>query len=197
MSAHRRDEYLQAVRIGIEPDRVHLELSLTAGIAVAEAVIREIDLDHDGALSAAEQQAYARRVLGAMTLQLDQAGPLRLDVAASRFPDPTSIRLGDGPIAIQSDIVIPPLTDGRHRLFLKNRNAAPHVAFLANALAPASDRIAVTAQRRSVDQGELTIEFDVGAHPAATAGPPWRWIGIAGGLVVVSLLIGRTRIRRA
>ena len=61
VSAHRRDEYLHAVRIAVEPDRVHFEMSLTPGIAIADAIIREIDQDDDGALSSGEQQAYARR----------------------------------------------------------------------------------------------------------------------------------------
>ena len=37
-SAHRRDEYLQAACLAIDPDRVELALDLTAGIAVAEVV---------------------------------------------------------------------------------------------------------------------------------------------------------------
>ena len=33
VSAHRRDEYLQAARLAIDPGRVQLELDLTPGIA--------------------------------------------------------------------------------------------------------------------------------------------------------------------
>ena len=39
LSAHRLDEYLQAARVGIEPDRLHLELDMTPGVAVADAGI--------------------------------------------------------------------------------------------------------------------------------------------------------------
>jgi hypothetical protein len=35
-SAHRRDEYLQAARIAVGPDRVRIELDLTPGMAVAD-----------------------------------------------------------------------------------------------------------------------------------------------------------------
>src|SRR5215213_2131486 len=56
VSAHRRDEYLQAARLAIEPTGIRLELSLTPGIAVADAVLRDIDVDGDHALSAAEQR---------------------------------------------------------------------------------------------------------------------------------------------
>ncbi len=51
-SAHRRDEYLQAARLAVEPGRVELELDLTPGIAVSAATIADIDRDRDGVLSA-------------------------------------------------------------------------------------------------------------------------------------------------
>src|SRR5258707_6047731 len=44
-SAHRRDEYLQAARIAVEPGRVDLELDLTPGITVADTMIGDIDRD--------------------------------------------------------------------------------------------------------------------------------------------------------
>lgn len=161
VSAHRRDEYLQAARIGIEPERIHLELALTPGIAVAAAVILDIDRDRDGTLSQKEQQAYARRVLGFMTIQLDGSEPLSLAAASSRFPELEAMRGGDGTIAIQSDVLVAQLAAGTHRLLFRNRSAASNLVFLANALAPANDRIAVTGQRRDRDQRELTIEFVV------------------------------------
>jgi hypothetical protein len=42
VSAHRLDECLQAARIAIEPDHVGLELDLTPGRAVADAIIADI-----------------------------------------------------------------------------------------------------------------------------------------------------------
>ena len=125
VSAHRRDEYLQAARIAVAADRVRLELNLTPGIAVADVIIGEMDQDDDGVLSPNEQQAYVRHVLGATTLAVDDdRHPLPLDVVAS-FPDINAIRNGDGTIAIQSDIAVPLLAAGPHRLFFHNRNAAP------------------------------------------------------------------------
>ena len=58
VSAHRRDEYLQAARLAIDPGGVQLELDLTPGIALAETIIADIDRNRDGALSADEQRAY-------------------------------------------------------------------------------------------------------------------------------------------
>ena len=63
MSAHRRDEYLQAARLAIDPGGVQLELDLTPGIALAEAIIADIDRNRDGSLSDDEQRAYGRLVL--------------------------------------------------------------------------------------------------------------------------------------
>jgi hypothetical protein len=197
-SAHRRDEYLQAVRIAVEPDRVHLELGLTPGIAVADVIIREIDQDDDGVLSPKEQQAYARRVLSATSLNVDDdVQSLPLEVVASSFPDINAMRNGDGTIAIQSDVAVPLLPAGPHRLFFHNRNAAPegHV-YLANALMPENDRVAVTGQRRNQDQSELTIDFVVGESAAASS-RRWVWINLGVGLVLFTPLIRRTRLRRA
>jgi hypothetical protein len=56
VSAHRRDEYLQAARLAIDPGGVQLELDLTPGIALAEAIIADIDRNRDGALSQDEQR---------------------------------------------------------------------------------------------------------------------------------------------
>ena len=53
------------------PPRVRLELSLTPGIAVADVVVDEIDRDRNGVMSPDEPQAYARQVLGAMALRID------------------------------------------------------------------------------------------------------------------------------
>ena len=61
-SAHRRDEYLQAARLAIDPDRVELALDLTPGIAVADLVLSEIDVDRNGLISVAEARAYSDRV---------------------------------------------------------------------------------------------------------------------------------------
>ncbi|HXI29434.1 MAG TPA: hypothetical protein VNG89_13440, partial [Vicinamibacterales bacterium] len=48
VSAHRRDEYLQAARLAIDPGRVQIELDLTPGIALAEAILADIDRNRDG-----------------------------------------------------------------------------------------------------------------------------------------------------
>src|ERR1051326_5336806 len=73
LAAHRRDEYLQAARITIEPSRVRIDLDLTPGIALAHDIVAGIDRDGDGVVGADEAQAYATRVLGDLRLDVDGA----------------------------------------------------------------------------------------------------------------------------
>jgi hypothetical protein len=160
VSAHRRDEYLQAARIGIEPARVQLELDLTPGIAVAESILRDIDRDRDGSLSAAEQRAYALAVLAALRVEIDGApAPVRLD--ATQFPSHASVRRGEGTIRLRMTAALPPLAGGAHRLLFRNRHHPSRSVYLANALVPENAGVLVKAQRRDDRQTELTIDFDL------------------------------------
>ena len=192
LSAHRLDEYLQAARIGVGADRVHLELSLTPGIAVAERIIREIDRDGDGVLSEAEQRAYAERVLTAMTLRVDEAPTLRLRLAGSSFPDPASMRSGNGAISIRSEARLARLTAGPHHVVFRNNFVDDSSVYLANALVPDDDRVAVTDQERRVDQSELRIAFSV--RETGPAGKRYMWFGLAAVLLLASA--GRIHRRR-
>ena len=191
VSAHRLDELLQAARIAIEPDRLCLELSLTPGIAVAAGVVREIDRDRNGVLSSEEQQAYARQVVSAMALRIDD-DPLSLDLTMSAFPRVSAIHGGDAPITIHSEAVVPSLAPGRHRIFFRNQNAPATSVYLANALVPESDDIAVTGQERDGDQRELTINFVVRRTPAKS-GRGWLWMSLVGALALVLPLMRRRR----
>src|SRR5262245_31912660 len=94
-SAHRRDEYLQATRVAIAPMRVALQLDLTPGIAVADAIAGEIDRDRDGIVSAEEQRAYVDTVLHALQLDIDHQ-PIALHLVSSTFPTPDAFTRGEG-----------------------------------------------------------------------------------------------------
>lgn len=166
VSAHRLDEFLQAARIALERNRVQLELSLTPGTDVAAGVIREIDTDRDGVLSEKEEQIYAGRVLSALTLRVD-ASPLRIRIAGKQFPDPVALRAGEGTIIMRLEADASHLSPGPHRLFFRNTHAAGNSVYLANALVPEDDDVAVTRQLRRGDQSDLTIEFAVRAAPSA------------------------------
>jgi hypothetical protein len=55
--AHRLDEYLQATLVTVKQDEVRASMRLIPGISVAPSVIANIDINHDGILSVAEQQS--------------------------------------------------------------------------------------------------------------------------------------------
>jgi hypothetical protein len=190
--AHRLDECLQAARIAVEEDRVEIELGLTPGVAVADAIIGDIDGDRNGSLSGDEQRAYVGRVLDAVQLRVD--GQL-LPVAAmnASFPELAEFRRGDGTIRITLAVTIAQ-TPGSHRVFFRNDYRRDASVYLANALVPDSHRIDVTAQHRDGDQRELTIEYVV--RPANAASVPWWLLGSMMGFTVGATFLGRTRLRQ-
>ena len=193
-SAHRRDEYLQAARLAIDPDRVELELDLTPGIAVADVVLSEIDVDRNGLISAAEARAYSDRVLSAIALDVDGI-PLRVELVDSTFPAFDSVRTGEGTTRIQAAASMPRLADGLHHLRYRNTYRSDIGVYLANALVPASDRVIVAAQRRDLYQRDLVIDYQLSRQPASTARRGLS-VGVAGALILIANLWWRTRTRR-
>ncbi len=184
VSAHRRDEYLQAARIAVQPGSFEIELDLTPGIDVAEAAIATIDRNGDGSFSRDEQRAYVDQVMGALAATHDGA-TLALVLESSAFPDADAFRRGEGAIRLRAHARLPHLSGGAHRLFFRNAHLAGRSVYLANALMPDSARVAVTAQKRDPEQTELTIAYDLRPEPAASTSV-WLLLGltaIAGALV--------------
>ena len=172
--AHRRDEYLQAARVAVDPGHVEVQLSLTPGIAVVDRVLPEIDPNSDGIVDRGEASSYARRVLGSLTLEID-GQPLPLTSTAARFPDVAAIREGEGVISITAVAALPALPAGDHHLHFRNAFRTDVGVYLANALAPADRRVTVIDQQRDVDQRQLTIAYRL--DEAMTAGQ--RLAGLA------------------
>lgn len=170
LSAHRRDELLQAARIAVAPERVELELDLTPGIAIADAFVADLDRDRDGFLSADEQRAYVTNVLA--TLELDVDGhALHGTALAWTFPSLDAFRGGEGTIRVRCAADLPRLPSGSHALSFRNRHRPDGAVYLANALVPESDRIAIHAQHRDGEQRELTIDYTLRATVARA--PIW------------------------
>jgi hypothetical protein len=157
-SAHRLDEYLQAARIGIEPDRVDIELDLTPGADVARRLIAEIDRNHDGILGRDETRAYSNVVLRDVGLQVDDR-PRALGVIDSRFPGIDAMLKGEGTIQLRLSAPVSGIGAGDHRLRFLNAHRADISVYLANALAPEGTHVDVIAQRRDTDQRQLEIDY--------------------------------------
>ena len=188
VSAHRRDEVLQASRIAVEPSDVYVEVNVTPGIAAADTLLREIDLNQDGVLSPAEQQSFAVRVLSLLTVRIDGSSPLSLTLAGSTFPAPAVMRTGDAAISLRVAARLPSLEAGDHSLEFRNDHATAGSVYLANALVPASRRLTITNQRRDVEQRGLTLDFTLASEPLIVE--HWRWIAF-GVTLCASLLIAR------
>ena len=160
LGAHRLDEYLQAARLAIEIDRIELQLELTPGVAVVDAILPDLDSDRDGRISVGERSAYVSTVTKAVTLEVD-GHPLQAHPMASTFPDVAALRTGEGTITVRWAATLPKLSAGAHTVFFRNGHRRNVSVYLANALAPVNRRIAITAQRRDADQRELTIAYRV------------------------------------
>jgi hypothetical protein len=190
VSAHRRDEYLQAARLAIDPAGVKVELDMTPGIAIADAIIADIDGNADGVLSPDEQRDYGRAVIAALDLEVDGT-PVPVRLSAASFPDAGAMRRGEGTIRLHSVSTLPQQSLGSHRVLFRNRHHANGSVYLANALVPENDAVAVTAQRRDIDQREVTIDYRIRAAPP----PPVRWIlgGVAAASLLFALLMWSSR----
>jgi hypothetical protein len=184
LSAHRYDEYLQAARLAIDPDRVQLTLDLTPGIAVAPAVLAEIDLDANRSISAAEARAYSDRVMRTIALDLDGVS-LDVELVDTESPAIDAVLNGEGTTRIHAVASLPRLATGRHHLRYRNSYRADLGVYLANVLVPESDRVSIATQRRDVDQRDLVVDYTLRADPATRAREGLS-VGIGGALILIA-----------
>ena len=185
LSAHRKGEYLQAARLAIDPGVVQIELDLTPGIAVADDVLRSIDLDRNGVVSPAEAEAYLGTVMRGLRLDVDRQ-PLAPRVVQHEFPSSEAVRHGEGTIRLRIAAPLPPLAAGVHQLHYGNAHRPDIGAYLANALVPASDSVAVTDQQRDVDQRELRVNYTLRGDTARIGA--WSALPVLGGLIVLGAI---------
>jgi hypothetical protein len=151
-------------------------------MSVAEAVIKDIDRDGSGSITDVEARTYALAVLRTMRLEVDRI-PLQVELIDVTVPELAAIRNGEGAIRLELGARLPAVAAGAHQIFFLNAHRTDIGVYLANALAPASPRIAVAAQRRDVAQREITIDYALTASPVTGA----RTLLPLGALVVLSL----------
>jgi hypothetical protein len=193
VSAHRVDEYLQAARISLAADHVEIELDLTPGIALADAIGREIDRDGTGAISSGEGAAYADTVRRALELDIDGT-PIAPVLSDSQFPSFEAMRGGEGTVRLRLTAALPGLATGPHELHYRNGHHPDVGVYLANALVPVTSRVVVTAQQRDVDQRELTIAYVLQPAPALST-RLWLLGGVTSMLALALVVRRRRRVR--
>jgi hypothetical protein len=193
-SAHRLDEYLQAARLAIDPDRVQIELDLTPGISVAAAVLSDADANRDGVVSPAEVDACARHVLEALAIDVDGVA-LSPRLIARTFPSMDAIRNGEGTIRLRIAADAGSLAAGAHHLHYRNGYRSDIGIYLANALVPVNDRVTVTDQRRDIDQRELRVDFVLSGDPRKPSSTA-QASSLAAALVTLAFAAGLWRYPR-
>jgi len=195
LGAHRKDEYLQAARIALAPERAHIMLDLTAGIAIADVVLAEIDRDWTGTISADEAAAYAEAVRRDISLDVD-GRTLAVELSDTRFPDIESIRKGEGAISLELFAAIPALPAGPHRLRYRNTHHADIGAYLANVLVPDTPRVSIAAQNRDVEQKELVVNYVLNGKSATVSARTYL-PDLVGALLIFAAVWWRHRSRAA
>jgi hypothetical protein len=185
-SAHRLDEYLQATRLSIDLNRIDVEMDLTAGQAMASQVFSWIDTNRDGEISQAEGEAYARQVLGSVTLLAD-GKPVPLALTGAQFPELREMNLGMGMIRLRAAGRMPAAGAGRHEISFRNNYRPESSVYLVNALVPANPRIQIADQQRDHAQHVLLMSYTV-----ASNAPPVRSFALIAGLA----LAGRWYLRK-
>ena len=170
--AHRLDEYLQAMIVSVEQGRIQVSMRLIPGIAVSSAVIAAIDSNGDGVFAEAEQQTYAREVLGNLTLNVDgQALKPRLREVS--FPAPAEMKEGLGEIHIEFAADLP--AGGPHRtLVIENHHEPRRSVYLMNSLVPQEPNIRVTAQNRNQNQSYFRLDYVQAGPQQASLLSLWR-----------------------
>jgi hypothetical protein len=163
-AAHRLDEYLQGTIISIEKNRVEAQVTLTPGVAVFALLLADMDHDHDGVISPVEQHAYAGRVLGDVSLKIDDhvLAPQLLSV---EFPAVEEMKDGQGEIRIAFDAPLPPGGANR-RLIFENHHLTRIAAFQVNCLVPRDPDIRILAQKRNYSQSFYELDFAQAGVPA-------------------------------
>ena len=164
--AHRLDEYLQATFIAVAPTEVRLELCLTPGANLSTNLLSQLDTDHDGRLSPAEELAYAEQVRRDLSLAADHS-PRELSLTGRSFPPIAELQAGLGIIRLNIRAPLASVAPGVHELAFTNRHLTNLSVYLVNALVPESPAIAITQQTRDYLQNAIRLEYTVTTTAAA------------------------------
>ena len=190
-SAHRLDEYLQAVRVSLARTRVALEVDLTPGAAVADGIVALIDRDGDKKISPLEAESYGRDVLTDVVLELD-GHPVALTLSHVEVPSIDEMRHGIGVIQLRASADVEPRMSLRRQLHFQNNHQAGASVYLVNALIPSDRGISVVGQTRDAKQRDVRIEYSVSPQ-----WPEYLYWPVLGAAALFFVLRRSSKIRRS
>ncbi|MBB6017093.1 hypothetical protein ACFP9V_22830 [Deinococcus radiopugnans] len=159
--AHPVDELLQEAYLTLTPGAIRLELDLAPGSQVAGAVVRAIDADADGQLSAAEARTFAGRVLAQSSVTVGgKAMPWTLNQVI--MPPYQHLLSGNGVVKIYA-VTTRPDRAGADTVAYQNRYQPVKSRWMANIfLLPGADWwYQVSRQQHSSDGQGLTVTYQV------------------------------------
>ena len=102
------------------------------------------------------------------------------------------MRSGEGAIRLTLTGALPQLGPGRHRLRFRNAHRPDIGVYLANALVPGSDRVAITGQWRDFAQRELIVDYDL-HRSRPGSGAVTLAVSVAAAVLVLAALGWRRR----
>lgn len=159
--AHPLDEVVQGAYVTLAPGVVKLELDLTLGTQVADAVLETLDVNANQTITEAEARAYAQKVLEQSTLTLSGVTvPWKLDKVIA--PSYQNLEFGSDTLKIYATAECPNEL-GEQTLSYQNRYQPVKSQWTTNVfLQPAADwQVQVTDQWRSDDGQQLTVTYQV------------------------------------
>jgi hypothetical protein len=186
--AHRPDEYLQATLVSLEDGRLDAGMTLTPGVAVFPFVMAAIDTDGDGAISEAEQRAYAERVLSDLTLKVDGM-PVKPRLLSSQFPSADAMKEGLGEIRLRFSADLP-AGGGDRKVTVENRHLPQISVYQVNCLVSGDPKMRIVAQTRNYTQSVYALEYlRTGAEPVpALSSGGFLWLYPIGFLLLARLV---------
>jgi hypothetical protein len=196
------DEIVQAAQLTLASNGVAIELRLTPGVALTDRAFAMIDRDGDGTISPAEEEAYARRIMQDLTLELDQQR-MGLRLKETQFPSKSDLKAGVGVIRLTLWADGSLRNAGEHQTLFRNNHLPKLSTYLANVLVPTSEGIRITGQQRDALQQELRVNLHVNSADtpvplsiAPVARPLWpKVLMIISGLALVISICLALRLR--
>jgi hypothetical protein len=154
------DEFVQAAQLTFASNGVAIELRLTPGVELADRAFAMIDRDGNGKISPAEEEAYARRIMQDLTLEVDRQR-MALTLREIQFPSKSDMKGGVGVIRLNLWAEASLRNAGEHQTVFRNNHLPKLSSYLANVLVPSTEAIRITGQQRDARQQELQVKLRV------------------------------------